>query len=69
MVPEVSLKLSLDIVDKSLRISEVILEKSFKVGLCDKSSAFMAMLDLKLIVSQKNEASNGVQFFLAMLDV
>ena len=41
-------KLIPDIVDKSLRISKILFEKSFKIGSCDKSSALVATYVLNL---------------------
>ena len=46
LILDVFFKLILDIINKSLKVSKVLLEKSFKVRLCNKNGILIAMLVL-----------------------
>lgn len=48
MIFEISFKLTLDIVNKDLEFSKVLLEESFKIRQCDKCGIFVAALILSL---------------------
>ena len=56
MVLKILHKLTLDVVDKDLRIFEVFSEKSFEVRLCNKSNTLVALLVLGL-----SEADNAME--------
>ena len=62
LVLRISFKLILNIINKSLEVFKIFLKDDFKLRLYNKSEILVAtfILDLKLIVSQRNKIANKI---------